>query len=301
MHEPPETVELVAYAKIVEAKSLSRAAAELGIPRATIGRRLARLEERLGARLLRRTTRSLVVTDAGNAFYRHARIVLDALTAAEASVRRGDDVPRGDLRVSLPPTADASLHRLLCDFALRHPEVRLHLNFTSQRVDLQRDGYDVAFRASLDLEPGLVARTLARIPLLAVAAPAYLAAAGTPRTVKELRSHRLLLGLARGGVPQAQWPLRRGGNVHVEGTFSSNDLDVLHTAALRGLGIALLPRIFIEKSLARGALEPVLATRIGAESRVALVYAERELMPPALRAFLDAVVKWAGESPSLRP
>src|SRR5690349_4609829 len=103
MHEPLENAELLAFAQAVEARSLSRAAAQLGIPRATLSRRLARLEERLGARLLRRTTRSLTVTDAGEALYRHARLVLEAVADAEASIRRSDDAVRGNLRVSLPP------------------------------------------------------------------------------------------------------------------------------------------------------------------------------------------------------
>src|SRR6185295_17097438 len=119
MTDPLESAELLAFAKAVEAKSLSRAAAELGVPRATLSRRLARLEERLGTRLLRRTTRSLLLTDSGEALYRHARI-----------------------------------------------------------VDLQRDGYDVAIRASSQIEPGLIARTLVRDPVLAVASPAYLAERG---------------------------------------------------------------------------------------------------------------------------
>src|SRR3954447_14148924 len=109
MTDPIETAELLAFSRIVDAKSLSRAAAELRVPRATISRRLARLEERLSARLLRRTTRSLVLTDAGEALYRHARIVLDAVGNAEASVRRTDDhVVRGDLRVSVPPMMNRS-------------------------------------------------------------------------------------------------------------------------------------------------------------------------------------------------
>src|SRR5919204_694425 len=103
MQEPLENVELLAFTKAVESRSLSRAAAELGVPRATLSRRLARLESRLGARLLRRTTRSLTVTDAGEVLYRHARIVLDAVGEAEASIRRKDDAVRGNLRVSLPP------------------------------------------------------------------------------------------------------------------------------------------------------------------------------------------------------
>src|SRR5207248_4092789 len=103
MGDPLETAELLAFAQTVDAKSLSRAAAELAVPRATISRRLARLEERLGARLLKRTTRSLVLTDAGEQLYRHARIVLDAVGQAEASVRRTDQTVRGDLRVSVMP------------------------------------------------------------------------------------------------------------------------------------------------------------------------------------------------------
>src|SRR5439155_23372964 len=101
MSAPIVTPQLLALAHTVDAKSLSRAAAELAVPRATISRRLARLEERLGARLLKRTTRSLVLTDAGEQLYRHARIVLDAVGQAEASVRRTDETVRGDLRVSI--------------------------------------------------------------------------------------------------------------------------------------------------------------------------------------------------------
>src|SRR5438445_8161350 len=120
MADAIETSELVAFTRTVEANSLSRAAAALGAPRATIGRRLARLEKRLGVRLLRRTTRSLALTDAGDALYRHARIVLDAVSNAEASVRRTDGAVRGDLRVSVPPLADETLFDALASFAQRH-------------------------------------------------------------------------------------------------------------------------------------------------------------------------------------
>src|SRR5919108_1309577 len=112
MNEPLENVELLAFTKSVEARSLSRAAARLRVPRATLSRRLARLEERLGARLLRRTTRSLTITDAGEALYRHARIVLDAVNEAEASIRRSDDTIRGNLRVSLPPLVSSDFFDL---------------------------------------------------------------------------------------------------------------------------------------------------------------------------------------------
>jgi DNA-binding transcriptional LysR family regulator len=293
MTEPVETGELLAFAKTVEAKSLSRAAIELGVPRATVSRRLQRLEERLAVRLLRRTTRSLVLTDAGEALYRHARIVLDAVSHAEASVRRTDGVIRGDLRVSVPPMANESFSELLNDFAEAHPDLRLQVHMSSQMVDLVRGDYDVALRASSELQPGLVARTLAREKNVAVAAPAYLAKWGTPRNRRELRHHRCLMGFARGEVPQTHWPCVGGGKQHVEGVFFTNSLLLLLDAVLRGQGIAVMPLLLVRPFLQSGALLHVLAGSIEAETRVAVVYAEREFVPPQVRAFVDAVAAWA--------
>ncbi len=292
MNEPVETAELLAFTRTIEAKSLSRAAAELGVPRATIGRRLARLEERLGARLLRRTTRALTLTDAGGVFYRHARIVLDAVANAQQSVRAKDNVMRGELRVSVPPIADDTLRPMLARFAQDHPDVRLQVEFSARVVDLRRDGYDVALRASADIEPGLVARTIARHKAIAIASPAYLAERGTPRTARELRKHRCLTAFARGELPQSTWPSGKG-VVHVEGALSSNDLALVREAALQGLGIALLPQIVLGDALETGALVQVLAGIVEAENRLAVVYVEREFLPPHVRAFVEALVAWA--------
>ena len=293
MTDPLETAELLAFSQAVDAKSLSRAAAQLGVPRATLSRRLARLEERLGTRLLRRTTRSLLLTDSGEALYRHARIVLDALAQAEASVRQTDQAVRGDLRVSVPPLGIESFYGMLCSFAERYPEVRLQVHASTRIVDLRRDGYDVAVRASSQIEPGLIARTLVRDPLLGVASPAYIAQHGSPRTRRDLRTHRCLMGFARGEVPMSQWPAPGGGQVHVDGALFSNDVLFLCAAAVRGLGIAFLPLLVAHPHLESGALVPVLRGAIAAESRIAVVYLEREFVPPAVRAFVDAVVEWA--------
>jgi len=293
MSDAMETSELLAFTRTVEAKSLSRAAAELGAPRATIGRRLARLEERLGVRLLRRSTRALALTDAGDAFYRHARIVLDAVEQAEASVRMSDEVIRGTLRVAIPPMTDPSLNALVCDFARAYPEVRIHVDASSRHVDLLREGYDVALRASTELEPGLVARTVARTSNVAVAAPAYLATHGTPRKARDLRAHQCLLGFMPSGLPQTHWPKVGGGKISVEGSFVSNDITLLADAAVRGLGSAVLPALLVGPLLESGSLVRVLPELIHAESRVAVVYQERELLPPQVRAFIDALVAWA--------
>nr|WP_298101126.1 LysR family transcriptional regulator [uncultured Shinella sp.] len=292
MSDPVETAELVAFTKTVDAKSLSRAAAELRVPRATLSRRLARLEERLGARLLRRTTRSLVLTDIGEAFYRQACIALEAVRLAEQSVRMTDDVVRGDLRVSVPPVMSVSFHAMICEFATRYPELRVHVHTSNQLVDILRDGYDVALRASSQIQPGLIARTLFRDPMIAVAAPAYLAVRGTPRTQRDLRTHRCLLGFARGELPETHWPIISGGKLHLDGSFFSNDIALLCDAAVSGLGVALLPRGLVSRHLESGALVQVLAGIVGAEMQIALVYPERAFLPPQVRAFIDAVAAW---------
>jgi DNA-binding transcriptional LysR family regulator len=292
MTDPVETAELTAFVKVVDCHSVSRAAAELGVPRATLSRRLARLEERLGARLLRRSTRSLSLTDAGESFNRHARIVLEAVANAEASVRQVDDAVRGALRVSVPPIVTESFRALICAFTERYPEVRLQVHFSSRIVDLRRDGYDVALRASTEMEPGLIARPLAREPILAVASPAYLAAHGTPRTRRDLAQHRCLMGFARGELPQSHWGAG-GSKLHVEGVLFSNDLELLRDAALRGLGIAYLPLTVVHAALESGALMPVLLDVLRGEALLAVVYPERQFVPPAVRAFIDAVVEWA--------
>ncbi len=302
MKEPVETAELQAFVKTVDAKSLSRAAKELGAPRATISRRLARLEQRLGARLIKRTTRTLVLTNAGESLYRHARIVLDAVTTAEASVRRESGTISGDLRVSVPPIMVRSFFDMVSAFAMRHPPVRMQIHFGSAHVDLKRDGYDVALRATTELPPGLTARTLMRMPQTAVASPGYLEQRGVPLTPRDLRSHACLMGFARGELPETHWPLLGGGSVRVASAFSSNEITLLFHAALRGQGIALLPGIVTESHIASGALVHVLPRHIGRETRVAVVYEERELIAPQVRAFVDELVAWAEqEDEPLRP
>lgn len=293
MIEPLDTLELLAFTRTVDAKSFSRAAAELGVPRPTIGRRLARLEERLGVRLLRRTTRTIALTDAGEAFLRHARIVLDALDAAETSVRKSDDVVRGTLRVAIPPMQDTSFNALVCDFARAYPQVRIHVDASARYVDLVRDGYDVALRAGADLEPGLVARTIARTSAIAVASPGYLESHGTPRSSRDLRGHRCLLGFMRGGLPQTHWPKVGGGKISVEGAIVSNEITLLLEAAVRGLGIALLPTWLLGRMLERAELVRVLPNVIQGESRLTIVYQEKELLPPQVRAFIDVLIAWA--------
>jgi DNA-binding transcriptional LysR family regulator len=299
MNEPLETAELLAFTKTVEVRSLSRAAAELGVPRATVGRRLQRLEARLGVRLLRRTTRTLALTDAGESLYRHARLALEAVREAEVSVRRIDDKVRGELRVAVPPFTHPGFHALIGRFARRYPDVRLLVHFSTQHVDLRSGGFDVAVRGTAELEPGLVARVLGRSKLIAVASPDYLAEHGTPRSLRDLRKHRCIVGFARGELPETHWTDKKGRRVQVEAAFAANDIVLLTQMALRGLGIAYVLEPMVRPFLARGTLVHLLKGKLEMESRMSIVYAEREFLPPQVRAFVDEFAAWAKRHPDV--
>jgi len=307
--DPPETSELQAFVAVVDAGSVSGAAREQGLPRATVSRRLARLEERLETVLLRRTTRQLRLTEAGDELYRHAREILASVERATRSVRQGDDEPRGLLRVSVPQVVDPRFHEMIIDFLDAFPAVRLELISTSRHQDLIAENIDVAWRAAQSLSPGLIARRIVQIRGVAAAAPSYLSAWGTPSSVDDLASHRCFVGFTKGERPATHWPLRDGGAVRIRHAFATNDLLLLIRACLGGQGIGLLPEQLLDEARKDGSLVPVLPDVLGSDGQIALVYPERRLMRPAVRAFLDHCVAWwereggvfrvprAGESP----
>jgi DNA-binding transcriptional LysR family regulator len=287
-----ETDELRIFVTVVALSSISRAADELKVPRATVSRKLALLEERLGVRLLRRTTRSMQLTDAGRAFRHHAEAALDALRFAEASVAPKGSAPSGDVFVSMPPMIGGGLPDVLSDFARLYPAIRLHVDVSNRKVDLAREHFDVAIRATGRLDAGLTARTLARVRLVGVASPTYAARHGTPSTVADLRSHRCLVGLDAAGRPQTHWVIG-GRRRSVAGTAYSNDPHLVLRWALRGLGIALLPATLVASHLTRGELVTILPGVLYTEGTVSIVMLERRLFPPAARAFVDFMVERA--------
>lgn len=291
MNAPLDTSELQAFTRAVEACSLTLAARELGLPRATLGRRLARLEERLGVRLLRRTTRRIALTDAGATLYEQAKNVLEAVRVAEASVHQRDRLIRGDLRVSLPPIYDDGFLGAICAFGEQHPHVRMQVIFTSKHVDLMHEA-DVALRSSASLEAGLIARTVRRVDMLAVASPTYLAARGAPRRAAELADHDCLVFSADGHTSLNEWPLKSGRSVRVKGTMTTNSFILLREAARRDRGIALLPSNLANEDVRTRKLVHVLADVVHAKSRLALVYSDK-LVPPSVRAFVEAMCAWA--------
>lgn len=281
---------LYTYVAVIEAGSISAAATALGVPRPTLSRQLAALEAEAGVRLLHRTTRKQTCTAAGEELYLRARRLVADADEAWTSVRRQDDVPRGLLRVAIPPAIGRSVFApMIVSYLLRYPETQVEVVAGSRHVDLVAERVDVAVRAGVVADTTLVARRLFTHRLLAYAAPTYLAAHGVPADAAALAHHHCILGFARGEVPMRTWPLWRGGQVAVAGRLSTNDLPIATAACQAGHGIALLPDQLAAAPLADGSIVPVLHDEVGATASLSIVYPSRAFLAPKVRAFVDLV------------
>jgi DNA-binding transcriptional LysR family regulator len=170
----------------------------------------------------------------------------------------------------------------------------LEVTASTRSVSFDEDGFDVALRASMALEPSLVRRPLANMRLVAVASPAYLAAHGTPRRVDDLAAHACIRGFARGEVPSSEWPTPKG-PIQVSGPLATNEIGLQADAARAGVGIALVPEVIVHASLTSGELVQVLDGEVGVMTSIALVYPERKLLRHVVRAFVDATLAWSAE------
>lgn len=279
------------FVAIVDHGSVTGAAETLGLPRPTVSKRLARLEARLGVRLLHRTTRRMKLTEQGELLYEKARRVVHAVRVAEAAVQRVDDVPRGLLRVLVPPRVPEPIFTLwLAEFLEAYPEVSLDVVGTEEHVDLVAEGFDVALRYGAIEDTSLVSRTLAVNSEIAVASPHYLASRGTPTTAADLADHDCIVGYGGSNVPNARWPLVDGGSTTVSGRLTTSLPGLGLEAARRGLGIAVVIQRTAQDLLDGGELVWVLPETIGRRDRARLVYVDREFLDPKIRAFIDFIV-----------
>lgn len=275
---------MVEFVAVCDAGSISGAARALELPRATLSRRMSGLEAELGVRLLHRSTRGLVLTDAGRELDRRARRIVAESDAAWLAVRRLDDTPRGLLRVSVVGNLLADM---MISYLQEFPEVELEVHSTSRQVDLVREGIDVAIRFGPVTDPELICRRVATSRRLAVGEASYLAVRGTPETLEALAEHDCLLGFAGGDTTQRTWPCIDGSTVRVSGPLAANHTPLTRRAALAGLGLALLPWLVVHRDVAEGRLVPVLPGLVGTEHPISLVYTDREYMDPKVRAFVD--------------
>ncbi|WP_240499917.1 LysR family transcriptional regulator [Sphingomonas montana] len=274
------------FARIVEAGSLSAAGRTLSMSPAMVSKRLARLEARLGVRLVHRTTRRLALTDAGARFHGDVLAILAAIRAAENRLNGVRDEPVGPLRVSAP-TSFGRLHiaPYLATFLGDHPRVELDLDLSDANVDLLSARIDLAVRITADIPAGLTAHRLADSRRVLCAAPAYLARHGAPADIAALANHRLLA--ATGQLP---WRLVNGrlrravdGNSHVR----TNSSEIVRELAVAGIGIALRSLWDVGDAIACGALVRVLPDWAGpTDLGIYAVHPRSPAVPPAVTAFI---------------
>jgi DNA-binding transcriptional LysR family regulator len=293
----PDLLDLKIFARVVESGSLSAAGRELQLSPTVVSKRLTRLEEQLGARLLQRTTRQLTLTEIGEGYHERVLNVLSAMEEADNFVS-GSGAPRGLLRVSAP-TGFGRRHVAprLSPFLKAYPEVKLELDLSDDYVDLIAGGFDVVVRIGSLGDSSMVARKLAPNRRLLVASPDYLAEHGEPETLADLDGHQLLTTMS-----QPEWHLDgpEGALVYRPAPMLlTNSSEVVRESVVSGIGIGLRSTWDISEELKSGALRRILPDYAGS-SRVAIwaIYPSRRLVPPKVRAFIDHLAEIYGPEPA---
>lgn len=292
-----ELDQLSTFVKVVQAGSFTRAAEVLGTEKAKVSRTVSRLEQRLGVRLLERTTRSLRLTEIGREILERSVTVLAAVEETERVAARVHDAPRGVLKLTCGVEFGLlAVNRWVGAYLTRYPDVAIEADYTNRLVDLVHEGFDLAIRVGELRDSTLAARRLGELRYGLFAAPGYLARFGTPRSVEALARHARVT--FTGGIFRSGWRLTDARGTHVvEGTgrLAVNNSYAARDAATAGLGIALLP-----DAIGRGApgLERVLPKVEGPRIPFSAVFPSARYLTPKVRAFVDLALEPAS-SPNL--
>ena len=290
---------IAAFVRVVDSGSFSAAARRLNVSKSAVSAHVQRLEDRLGVRLLNRTTRRLSLTEAGAAYYRHCARILAEAEAAEQAASALQREPRGTLRISAPDSFGwMHVAPAVPAFLKRYPELGIDINLSLAFVNLVDEGLDLAIRIGTLEDSALVVRTLASSRQVLCAAPAYLAEHGTPREPNDLVDHNCLCA----DLPTWGNVWRLAGKdgetrVTVDGSFRSNNAEMLRAAALDGIGIAALPTWVVSEQLRSGALQRVLTAWEAPVNTIYAVYPGNRLMSMKVRAFVDHLARHFGRPP----
>lgn len=279
------------FVSAVDLHGFTAAADKLGLSKQFVSRRIGALEQRLGVRLLTRTTRKLAVTDLGRIYYERSVRILADVDEADLAVSSQSGQPRGLLRVSAPMSFGTMLlSQLVPRFLLAHPEVSLELDLNDRAVDIVGEGYDMAVRVAALADSTLIARPLAPVPMLVCCSPDYLARRGAPASPDELKRHDCILS-SQSRSPL--WFFSEEGKLRalpVSGRIRLNNGELARDAAIAGLGIVCLPRFIVAAALDGGALVPLLQEYAAPVSSVYAVYPQHRQASLIIRAFTDFLV-----------
>jgi DNA-binding transcriptional LysR family regulator len=286
--------EIELFVQVAELGSLSRAAESLQLSNAAASRHLAALEERLAARLVQRNTRRLFLTEVGEAFYRRCKPLLGELREAESAVNETALKPAGLLRVTASqPFSMIVLAPLLPELAERYPDLRVEIVVSNRYTDLLENGIDVAIRnREFESDSAITVRRLAETKRVLAASPQYLHRHGMPRTPDELPPHRLLIYNLAHQPHQLRFTRNSAvTSLPVQGLLESNDPQVIRAAALKHLGVLVLPMYIIHEDVVAGRLVPVLREWELPRLTINIAYPTRRHLPAKVRCFVDFLVQ----------
>ncbi|WP_437999368.1 LysR family transcriptional regulator [Sorangium sp. So ce185] len=284
---------IAVFVRVVDEQGFTAAARVLGLPKSSISRSVALLEEALGARLLHRSTRSVRLTEAGAAFYERASRGVASLEEAAAMVADLQSVVRGPIRITAPVDVGvAMLEPAVARFVRRHPAVRVDVVLTGRVVDLVEEGFDLALRAGPLRDGSIIARKIGQVEDALYASPRYLERAGVPGSLADLATHRCVL--FRATRNRAAWRLTGPAGeetVEVEGPLAVDELSFARRAVLAGVGVGLLPMILCGREVARGRLVRVLPSHMASDAPLHLVYPSARYLPHRVAVFRDFLVE----------
>ncbi len=286
------------FVRVAERRGFAAAARDLDMSAATVTKHVAALEHRVGARLFDRTTRHVALTEPGRVYLERCLECLRAFDDADASVRRLVRAPRGTLRVTAPVDLQEVLPVAIAGFLAAHRAVTIDLRLSNRPVDLVEEGLDVAVRiGSPSLEGDVVARVLAPISVVFLAAPSYIADRGRPKRPEDLREHPALVFVEP--RPRLEWTFERGARrrtVTLVPRLSSNSGTALLMAAAQGAGVTMAPSFLARSFITSGALEPILAEwKVVPDLKLYAVYPHRRFLSPNVTAFIETLRERFGD------
>lgn len=286
-----------AFVAVADARSFTRGARRLGVSPAQVSKAVARLEDRLGARLLHRTTRDVSLTDTGEAFLEQARELSDAFEALEASVR-DTGAPRGLLKLTAPTVFGAAeLAPALLDFARAYPQLGLEVSFADRMVNLVEEGFDAAVRISRLTDSSLTGRKIAETRVVTLASPDWLARHGVPASPTELSAAETILDL--NAREPTLWDYGRGAfrvEVRVSGRMRFSDLNLCLAAARAGFGVARSPAFAAAEDLRAGRLKAIMVELEPDPIGIHVLYPHPRHLAAKVRALVDFLAqRFAGE------
>ncbi len=288
------------FVRVVQAKSFTEAGKQLGLPKSTISRRVSRLEDDLGVRLLQRTTRKLALTEAGSAFFEQVAPALEAVRSATAWVGEMQSIPRGTIRVTAPfDFGTHFLSRIAAEFSAEYPEIRVEVSLSERMVDLISEGFDLAFRGGRLEDSSLVARPLGKGKAWVIASPDYLAARGIPKHPRDLAGHECILFRASFGADRwtLEGPDGATETVSVRGRVTSDEFGFVKSMVAGGHGIGCVPWMLCEPDLSSGRLVRILSPWGVPGGQMHLVYPSAEHLPQRVVLFRDFVLDWIRRPP----